>query len=282
MERSVSYARVEQVGRVAVESLLTVTVGVLLGRLAWVILAPGTAAVAPLDLVTASLPGETASERTLLTRMNPFEGQSGSTTSLETTTPETTLDLKLAGVRAVSGDTMASSAVISHPDGHQTRVVPGDEVVAGVLLVNVTSDAVHLSRNGTLEVLSLYPANRTLFAPSQPSPGTGAMTLMASADTAPSYDITPANLAADTILTPEFRGGEVSGYRLAPRGNGAFEEAGLQSGDLILRVNGQAIEGMRPDQIHRTVATGADVALDVVRQGAIVRLRVAPNASLSQ
>jgi general secretion pathway protein C len=95
-------------------------------------------------------------------------------------------------------------------------------------------------------------------------------------------DVTPAALAADTAMTPEFRSGEVSGYRLEPRGAGAFEAAGLQSGDLILRINGQAIEGLRPDQINQSVSSSSDVALDIVRQGAIVRLRVAPGATLSQ
>lgn len=286
MERSVPYARVEQAGRLAVESLLTVTAGLLLGRLAWVALAPGAAVPAPLDLAASQAPDSSLPEQALLVQINPFDGPNGMERIDQTASRETTLDLKLAGVRAVEGDTIASSAVISYPDGHQARFVPGDQVMPGVVLVNVTVDSVHLSRDGTLELLSLYPANHELFAPSTPAPeaapSTDSAALFASADTAPAYEVTPASLAADTILTPEYRGGQVSGYRLAPRGNGAFEEAGLEAGDLILRINGQAIEGMRPDQINRTVATGADVALDVVRQGAIVRLRVAPNASLSQ
>lgn len=286
MERSVPYARVEQAGRLAVESLLTVTAGLLLGRLAWVALAPGAAVSAPLDVAASQAPDSSLPEQALLVQINPFDGPNGLELASQTTSRETTLDLKLAGVRAVEGDTIASSAVISYPDGHQARFVPGDQVMPGVVLVNVTVDSVHLSRDGTLELLSLYPANHELFAPSTPAPKAApsmdSAALFASAETAPAYEITPASLAADTILTPEYRGGQVSGYRLAPRGNGAFEEAGLEAGDLILRINGQAIEGMRPDQINRTVATGTDVALDVVRQGAIVRLRVAPNASLSQ
>ncbi|WP_291072210.1 type II secretion system protein N [Hyphomonas sp.] len=286
MERSVPYARVEQAGRLAVESLLTVTAGLLLGRLAWVALAPGAAVPAPLDLAASQVPDSSLPEQALLVQINPFDGPNGLELASQTTSRETTLDLKLAGVRAVEGDTIASSAVISYPDGHQARFVPGDQVMPGVVLVNVTVDSVHLSRDGTLELLSLYPANHELFAPSTPTPETApsmdSAALFTSADIAPAFEVTPASLAADTILTPEYRGGQVSGYRLAPRGNGAFEEAGLKAGDLILRINGQAIEGMRPDQINRTVATGTDVALDVVRQGAIVRLRVAPNASLSQ
>jgi len=281
-ERGIPYASVENAGRMAVESLLVVTVGVLLGRLAWIALAPSDAATPAANFSEVSASGAqadlTASPAGLLTRMNPFSGMPASAE----TDAETALDIKLAGVRAVTGNTTASSAVVSFPDGAQKRFVPGDEVMPGVVLVNVADDAVHLSRNGTLETLSLYPGRRAPFAPLEaPLTDEGAAVYASAAD-APSLDVTPAALASDTVLTPEFRSGQVSGYRLEPRGAGAFEAAGLQSGDLILRVNGQAIEGLRPEQINQTVASGSDVALDVVRQGAIVRLRVSPGASFTQ
>lgn len=270
----------------AVESLLMVTVGVLLGRLAWVAISPSDAGASLQDATPFSsentLPASSPSSTILLTQMNPFGGVSAVATGASEAAVETTLDMKLSGVRSVAGNTSASSAVISFPDGAQKRFVPGEEVMPGILLVNVTSEAIHLSRNGSIEILSLYPSNRMPFSQ---DPATSAPTgelVLASATTLPPADLTPAALAADTALTPEFRSGEVSGYRLEPRGAGAFEAAGLQSGDLILRINGQPIEGLRPDQINQSVSSRSDVALDIVRQGAIVRLRVAPGASLSQ
>ncbi len=281
MERGISAANIEHAGRVAVESLLVVTVGVLLGRLAWVALTPsGANAIGPELAAMSAAPMGTEQQApvALLTQMNPFSSAPAAQANLAMGA-ETSLDIKLAGVRSVTGNTMASSAIIAFPDGQQKRLVPGDEVMPGVVLVNVTADAVHLSRNGILEVLSLHPGRTEPFAPSA-----AAEPRYASASPAPASDmnVTPAALVSDTTLTPEFRNGQVSGYRLEPRGGGAFESAGLVSGDLILRVNGQAIEGLRPDQISQTVASSADVMLDVVRQGAIVRLRVAPDASLSQ
>lgn len=280
MERGNASTRVEQVSRIAVESILTVTVGVLIGRLAWVALAPAEAASPAPDFATVSAgqSGDTDSAALLLTQMNPF-AQNAVALSAEPSR-ETSLDVKLAGVRAVDGNAAASSAVLSYPDGSQKRLVPGDEVEPGAILVNITPDGVHLSRAGMIETLSLAPGLGSIFAPSPLAPAEPAQPdtqLMASME-----DITPAALVADTILTPEFRAGQVSGYRMAPRGQGAFEAAGLESGDLILRVNGTAVEGLRPDQISQSVARGSDVSLDVVRQGAIVRLRVAPGASLSQ
>lgn len=283
MERGITGTNVETAGRVAVESLLVVTIGVLFGRLAWAALAPSDTPL-PSSHSSSIASGMSLAEAgeqpaMILTRINPFASQAAATGTLSGS--ETTLDLKLSGVRAVEGNTMASSAVISFPDGAQKRFVPGDEVMPGVVLINVTGDAAHLSRDGLLEILSLNPGRTAPFAvPSEPA-ASGTL-VMAAASTPEATPITPTALAADTVMMPEMRSGRVSGYRLEPRGAGAFEAAGLESGDLILRVNGQAIEGLQPEQIHQSVASGSDVALDVVRQGAIVRLRVSPNAGLSQ
>lgn len=274
MERGITSAKVESVGRIAVESILTVTVGVLIGRLAWVVLAPADASIPEPVALSADSTFAQASPALLLNQMNPF-GNPAAEQAAAAPSAETSLDLKLAGVRSVDGNMAASSAVIAYPDGSQKRLVPGDEVLPGVLLVNVTGDAVHLSRSGVLETLSLISARESVFSPAAEPPAVAAH--MASLE-----NVTPAAVVADTILTPEFRSGQVSGYRMAPRGNGSFEAAGLQSGDLILRINGEAIEGLRPEQISQSVARSPDVSLDVVRQGAIVRLRVAPGASLSQ
>jgi type II secretion system protein C len=282
MERGISYANIEHAARMAVESLLVVTVGVLLGRLVWVALAPSdSASVGPERIAMSTAGPGSALEAvapTLLTQMNPFSDAQTTLANMPAGV-ETSLDIKLAGVRSVTGNTMASSAVIAFPDGQQKRLVPGDEVMPGIILVNVTADTVHLSRNGILETLSLHPGRSEPFAATVSTPSPSAPDRVASIA---NMNITPAALVADTTLTPEFRNGQVSGYRLDPRGGGVFEAAGLISGDLLLRVNGQAIEGLRPDQISQSLASGADVLLDVVRQGAIVRLRVAPDASLSQ
>lgn len=283
MERGITGTNVETAGRVAVESLLVVTLGVLFGRLAWAALAPSDTPLpsSHSSSIASDMSLAEAGEQPamILTRINPFATQDFAASTLSGT--ETTLDLKLSGVRAVEGNTMASSAIISFPDGAQKRFVPGDEVMPGIVLVNVTGEAAHLSRDGRLEMLSLNPGRTAPFAAPAEPVSAGAL-VMAAATVPDAAPITPTALAADTVMMPEMRSGRVSGYRLEPRGAGTFEAAGLQSGDLILRVNGQAIEGLQPEQIHQSVASGSDVALDVVRQGAIVRLRVSPNAGLSQ
>lgn len=287
--------RIESAGRMAAESLLIVTVGVLLGRLAWSALAsPDAGGALPSSALSSATGQASGAPALLLTQTNPFSAVPVRPVADNPAASETTLDMKLSGVRSVAGNASASSAVISFPDGVQKRFVPGDEVMPGILLVNVTPEAIHLSRNGSIESLSLYPYRTAPFVqeanPARPAYnedfgqdyGQAEARGPAFAKNPASGEVTPAALAADTRMTPEFRSGQLSGYRLEPRGAGAFEAAGLQSGDLILRINGQAIEGLRPDQISQSVSAGPDVALDVVRQGAIIRLRVAPGASLSQ
>jgi general secretion pathway protein C len=283
-ERGVPYASIEGAGRMAAESLLVITVGVLLGRLAWGLLAPSdtSSPAAGLTALTSEPTTSVMSSRIILTQMNPFAHETGAVSDPGVLNVETTLELKLSGVRSVSGHTTASSAVISLPGGEQKRFVPGDEVLPGVVLVNVTPDAIHLSRDGVLETLSLYPGRAAPFSPGYSSPPEASATIFAAVSPPENAEVTPSALASDTVLTPEFRSGRVSGYKVEPRGAGTFEAAGLQSGDLILRINGEAIEGLRPDQISHTVSSSSDVALDVVRQGAIVRLRVAPGAGFSQ
>jgi general secretion pathway protein C len=83
-------------------------------------------------------------------------------------------------------------------------------------------------------------------------------------------------------MQPELRNGAVAGYRLSPRGQGHFQAAGLEAGDLVLRVNGASIEGMAPEAIQSAVMSSQSIALDVVRNGAIVRLRLSPESGLSQ
>lgn len=76
MERGIPYVRMENAGRMAVESLLMVTVGVLVGRLAWVALAPADAGAPLQDSATLSSESlqasGSASTTVLLTQMNPF------------------------------------------------------------------------------------------------------------------------------------------------------------------------------------------------------------------
>lgn len=277
-ENKVNFSKLELAGRTAAEALLTLTFGILVGRLGWSAFGPAGDDLPVSDaanLAVDSAPAGDVPALAMLETSNPFVSASAASPAAEPLPSD--LNLRLAGVRAVDGNASASSAIISFADGSQKRFVPGDEVMPGVLLVNVTQSSVHLSRAGELQSLSLLTKSAPLFSGGAPA---------APAYAAPSVTVpqttSPDLLIADTQLQPEFRDGRVSGYRLMPRGNGSFEAAGLEAGDMILRVNGQSIEGLQAEQISASLTGAAQTDLDIVRRGAIVRLQIKSGAYLSQ
>ncbi|MBY9067683.1 hypothetical protein K1X12_12295 [Hyphomonas sp. WL0036] len=271
-------------GRTALEAALALTTGLLLARFAWVIAAPGNGMSSNAPLLTAAQTAPQASSNlALLTHSDPF---SQSAAFNEAAVP-TSLNLKIAGLRWSSNEHTASSAVIILPDNSQKRVAPGELIVSGAVLDSVAADRVFLRYNGQLQELLLSDPSKPLFGNGAPSAASTAAAPQAPATRvatapAPAQQVTPALLLTDVDLTPELRNGAVAGYRLSSRGQGYFEAAGLESGDLVLRVNGASIEGMGPEAIQSAVMSSEMIALDVVRKGAIVRLRLSPDSGLAQ
>lgn len=282
-----------QAGRSAAEGMFALAAGLMLARLVWIAASP-EAGAAISDLATAhpaavSEESDTQADAILFTS-NPF--QPGAAPAPVAAMP-TSLNLTLTGLRAASGDDQAGTAVILLPDGHQKRFTAGQIIVPGAVLEAVTADRVFLRVNGQLEELSRQTdAARSFAVPSSGPSSSGpapaaraappASATAASADTGTAATVTPALLMSDIALQPETRGGEVSGYRVSPRGAGHFEAAGLETGDIVLRINGQSIEGMRPDMIQSSLGSGDELGLDVVRRGMIVRLRLSADSGLSQ
>ncbi|MFN4183628.1 MAG: type II secretion system protein N [Hyphomonas sp.] len=274
------------IGRTAVEAVLALTTGILLARFAWVIIAPGDAAgalqVRPLPALTGT---DAPSRLSLLTQTNPFLAAPAD--SALAAVP-TSLNLKIAGLRWSDGDTGSGSAVFTLPDNTQKRVATGEQIISGAILESVAIDRIFLRFDGQLQELLLNDPNKPLFAGSsydngrQPTPPAPQAERPRPETAAAPQTVTPALLLTDIDMHPELRNGTVTGYRLSPRGQGYFQSAGLQSGDMVLRINGNTIEGMGPDAIQTAVMSSDAIALDVVRQGAIVRLRLSPESGLSQ
>ena len=280
------------VGRTVLEAGLALATGLLLARFAWAVMSPAGGASGAGTLLQTSANAAASpsnSNLALLTQSDPFRNQS---ISNEAATP-TSLDLSIAGLRWSVADGTPGSAVLTLPDGSQKRVAPGDTIVPGAVMESVGVDRVFLRYNGQLQELLLNDPNKPLFASngsgpaprvSSPEavarPATGPASPAATQPSAPQVNSTL--LMTDVDLQPELRNGAVAGYRLSPRGQGYFEAAGLQSGDLVLRINGASIEGMGPDAIHSAVMSSEAIALDVVRDGAIVRLRLSPETGLAQ
>lgn len=275
------------IGRTAIEAALALTTGLLLARFAWLIVAPGHSATAPAPLAAVNVASGAHPSLTLLTQSDPFGSTALGGSQLAV---PTTLNLKIAGLRWSEGSAGSSSAVLILPDNTQQRFSVGDQIISGAVLETVATDRVFLRFNGQLQELLLNDPNKPLFAPATPSASTTVVSIQPSqpaiASSAPSSTgaatVTPALLITDVDLQPELRNGAVAGYRLSPRGQGHFQAAGLEAGDLVLRVNGSSIEGMGPEAIQSAVMSSQSIALDVVRNGAIVRLRLSPESGLAQ
>lgn len=270
------------IGRSAAEVVLALATGLLLARFAWVASAPP--ALQPQSLAPLSSAPANQTALALLTETNPFREASLSNTQAAV---PTSLDIQIAGLRWSEGNETTSSAVLILPDNSQKRIAVGEEIISGAILETVTADRVFLRYNGQLQELLLKDLDKPLFAspteesvPPSPAPSQTSALLQEAAPNSTSP--TPALLLTDVDMQPELRNGAISGYRLYPRGQGHFQSAGLEAGDLVLRVNGNTIEGMAPDAIQAAVMSSDLIALDVVRRGAIVRLRLSPESGLSQ
>lgn len=274
------------IGRTAVEAALALTTGLLLARFAWLIAAPGDGA-SPLQQIPA-VSGAAGNQTSLalLTQTDPFRPSAADPSQIAV---PTSLNLKIAGLRWSDGADSASSAVLILPDNTQKRFSIGEQIVSGAILETVAADRVFLRFNGQLQELLLNDPNKPLFSgsPSSSTPASVSVQLAPTPSTArpagsAAAPVTPALLLTDVEMQPELRNGAVTGYRLSPRGQGYFQSAGLEAGDLVLRVNGASIEGMGPEAIHSAVMSSQSIALDVVRNGAIIRLRLSPDSGLSQ
>ena len=274
------------IGRTAIEAALALTTGLLLARFAWLMAAPGEGASALHQIPAVAGAAGNHPSLSLLTQTDPFRASVADPSQIAV---PTSLNLKIAGLRWSDGTAGSSSAVLILPDNTQRRYSIGEQIVSGAVLETVAADRVFLRFNGQLQELLLNDPNKPLFAGSSSSSSAASVSIqpaqpapqMSSAGSS-AAPVTPALLLTDVDMQPELRNGAVAGYRLSPRGQGYFQSAGLEAGDMVLRVNGTSIEGMGPEAIQSAVMSSQSIALDVVRNGAIVRLRLSPDSGLSQ
>ncbi|MGH8203541.1 MAG: hypothetical protein ACREST_02970, partial [Steroidobacteraceae bacterium] len=92
--------------------------------------------------------------------------------------------------------------------------------------------------------------------------------------------------AGGDLLRPQpvFAGGSLRGYRVYPGRNRAqFAGLGLQPGDLVMAVNGAALDDPnRGLEILRGVGQGSAVTLTVERNGQQQQITVDPAAAMQQ
>ncbi|MEL6567814.1 MAG: type II secretion system protein N [Pseudomonadota bacterium] len=144
--------------RALVEVSALVVLGSLLGKSVWLVLAPAASVAAPtpppnLPSLSMSATSAAPADKSILLRVNAFE--EGSAVVAAPTlddVPETSLNLKLKGQRAVTGEGLGTATIVT-PDNRQGVYREGEEILDGVVLSRVLSDRVILEKDGRFESL---------------------------------------------------------------------------------------------------------------------------------
>jgi general secretion pathway protein C len=198
--------------------------------------------------------------------------------------PATTANLTLAGTLA--GREPEQGWAIIGASGQAARVyATGASLPGGSRLFAVYTDRVILDRNGVRESLMLprlagggAAGGMASRAAGLPSPAVSDGSL---ADSVRQLLVQNPSAGAELLRPqPVFAGGSLRGYRVYPGRNRAqFSGLGLQPGDLVLAVNGAALDDPnRGLEILRGVGQGSAVTLTVERGGQQQQITVDPAA----
>lgn len=247
--------------RTAVEVALALLLVVQLGRLVWIAVEPVDPPAAP---VTRPQAGPV--DYSVFERFDAFF-RTGGQSSLAEDTAAHSGQMRLFGVR--SDGAGGGSAIIGLADGRQLSVAVGEIIEPGLTLRSVGADHVVLARGGSLSrlIFSDLPAGAASPPPPPPVPQT--VTPTPAGPQAAAVD--PASLVAEASLRPRMQGLRMNGLTVTSNGEApALAAAGLKSGDVILTVNGQALD--RPDRIaalrgQLSESTSAEIRFE--RDGAI-------------
>lgn len=147
--------------------------------------------------------------------------------------------LTLFGVRADGAG--GGSAIIGLADGWQVSVGAGEEVEAGLKLTSVAPDHVMLSRGGAPLRLD-FPDMASGVAAAAPATTVQSAAVASEPTSAEGAVVDPQRLIAQAGLRPRIQGLGINGLTVSASGDGGeLRNAGLRSGDVILSVNGAAL-----------------------------------------
>ena len=253
----------------ALELLLLGLIAIQAARLVWILVTP----VGPLGDWRApstlnALPAASAG----LGEFDPFFRLNGASGPAVVTG----LNLKLYGVREDRA-TGRGSAIIALPDGTQQSFAVGDEIIPGVRLAEVGFDSVTIDRAGAREQLFLDQSTAApvgAAATGQPQVVTPSAPTPQPLRPPPPAAAPPPQAGQVLVFQPRVANGRVDGVIVNPGVDGgrAFREAGFESGDVIVSVNGQRVSSL--EQARAAMGRSGQAAVIVDRGGRAVPLRV--------
>ncbi|MGB5727147.1 MAG: type II secretion system protein GspC [Thiogranum sp.] len=189
--------------------------------------------------------------------------------------PETSLKLTLRGVFAHEEST-GGRAIVGDPKGKEEHYAVGDPLPGGAKLSEIYPDRIILERNGRFETLRLP---KELTHPQSGNAGSRVATRAGSAGSpgkAAAFQKyrteikrNPSSFMNYVQAAPHREDGKFVGFKLQPgRQPGAFNQLGLQSGDIVTAINGVQIDspssGMKA---MRALGEGDSVNVTLLRDG---------------
>lgn len=242
--------------RSGVEAALALVLIVQLGRLAWI-------AIEPVEIPAAATtrPPAKPVDFSVFQRFDAFFRTGAQGNPVEDPGGG---QMRLFGLR--SDGAGGGSAIIGLADGRQLSVAVGETLEPGLILQSVGSDHVVLARGSSLSrlVFSDLPAG----AAPPPPPVTQTVTPNPAPPAGPTID--PARLMAEASLRPRMQGVRLNGFTIADGADaGLLDAAGLQAGDVILSVNGVALDSpARIAGLRGQLANAASAVIRFERDGA--------------
>lgn len=249
----------------AVEVALVVILALQAARLIWTFAAPP----GPLGRPASASAAGPAADLSILARFDPFFRLGDGEAPGETASSDVA-SLQLFGVRVGPG---GGSAIIGQPGGAQSSYGLGEEVAPGLRLERVATDHVILSRGGATSRLVFATPAGGILTPPPPPPAAGAAVSPAAASGLP--PLAPADLMKAAAFTPRIQNGQVYGYRVVARDGGELlRRAGLQSGDVIIEVDGNAMSEQRFEELAQILAGGSEMQIRFERNGQVMTSRL--------
>lgn len=237
--------------------------------LQWVLLSVLALQVARLAWLIAVLPAPIGEPRAAATAVAPtqagnpgldpfFPADSGSTQTIAS-------GVTLHGITSGPG---GASAILGAPEHGQVSLRVGESLQAGIRLVEIAGDYVVIESGEGRQRLGFGTGQAAAQVPSSlPSAAPVARTAPAALD--------PVRLLEQAGLAPRETEGQLSGYSVVPRGDGALlRQAGLQAGDVLLSVNGQSLTPERYQDLAKEMAGRPSVELTFERNGATQSITV--------
>ncbi len=245
--------------------LFAAIIGLLVARLFWLIVEPEGSVSQIMPVYANSATAGTARtgqvDINLLYRDNPF-GDIELISADIPDAPETTLDLRLVGLRAATVDA-EGAAIIVTPDNRQNLYAPGDKILNNVYLDRVLTDRVILKKNGTLE--SLFRDNREgqflVIGGEEPRQ------VPIEAETGRQRQIMSRQAFMENVrITPASKDNSIIGYQLSSRSDrDMFEQSGLKDGDIVTVLNGLRIADLGQEELITQFGAANELDLEVIR-----------------